>query len=101
MIWIEVAVKIVFLILGALVTVYVVPWLKEKKLYDTVKKHVSAAEKLAEKNDINKLEWVVERLTESGIKVSPMVYTFIECAVKELDIAIGNSFKSEVGNGDA
>ena len=44
-VWIEALVKIIFLVASVVVTVYVVPWLKEKKLYETVKKRVQAAEK--------------------------------------------------------
>jgi hypothetical protein len=98
MIWVEVAVKVVFVILGAVVTVYLVPWLKEKKLYDTVVKNVRAAEKLAENNNIDKLDWVVKRLAESGVNVTPAVYTLIECAVKELDIALGKIVDGEEGS---
>ena len=43
--WIDTIVKIVFLVLGTVVTVYVVPWLKEKGLYDIVRKMVLGAEK--------------------------------------------------------
>lgn len=87
--WVEAIVKIVFVILGAVVTVYVVPWLKEKKLYDTVVKMVEAAEKWAEKNNINKKEWVISQLEGKGIDVNEYVDALIEAAVKELDIALG------------
>lgn len=88
-IWIEAIVKIVFVILGAVVTLYVVPWLKEKRVYDTVKKMVDAAEKWAENNNINKKEWVIEKLEASGIDVNEYVEALIEAAVQELDIALG------------
>lgn len=92
--WIEAIVKIVFVILGTIVTVYVVPWLKEKRLYDTVKKMVDAAEKWAENNNIDKKEWVISQLEGKGIEVNQYVDALIEAAVKELDIAISNSANS-------
>lgn len=89
--WIEVIVKIVFIVLSTVVTLYVVPWLKEKRLYDTVQKMVDAAEKWAETNDIDKKAWVVSQLESKGIKVSPYVDALIEAAVKELDIALSKT----------
>lgn len=89
--WINLVVEIVFLVLGTVVTVYVIPWLKEKKLYDTVVKFVNAAEKWAQTNDINKKEWVVSQLERAGITVNPVVEAFIESAVQELDIALNKT----------
>lgn len=86
--WIELIVKIVFLVLSTVVTLYVVPWLKEKRLYDTVKKMVDAAEKWAETNNINKKQWVIAQLESKGITVNEYVEALIEAAVKELDIAL-------------
>lgn len=86
--WIEAIVKIVFVILSTVVTLYVVPWLKEKRLYETVQRMVDAAEKWAETNDIDKKEWVISQLESKGIEVSPYVDALIEAAVKELDIAL-------------
>lgn len=87
--WIDVIVKIVFLVLSTAITVYVVPWLKEKKLYDIVVKLVKAAEKLAENGKFDKKAWVIDRLVMMGITITPAVDALIECAVKELDIALG------------
>lgn len=89
--WIEALVSIVFVILSTVVTVYVVPWLKEKRVYDTVKKMVDAAEKWAETNNINKKEWVISQLEGRGIEVNEYVDALIEAAVKELDIALANA----------
>lgn len=88
--WIDTLVKIVFLVLGTLVTVYVVPWLKEKGLYDIVKKMVQGAEKWSETMDIDKKEWVIERLEARGIEVTDYVEALIESACEELDIAWAN-----------
>ena len=88
--WIDTIVKIVFLVLGTVVTVYVVPWLKEKGLYGIVRKMVLGAEKWAKSHDIDKKEWVIERLEARGIKVNDYVEALIECACEELDIAWAN-----------
>lgn len=88
--WIDTLVKIVFLVLGTVVTVYVVPWLKEKGLYDIVKRMVQGAEKWSESRDIDKKEWVIERLEARGIKVNAYVEALIESACEELDIAWAN-----------
>ena len=88
---IDLIVKIVFALLGGLVTVYVVPWLKEKNLYNTVVKMVRAAEKLNENNPIDKKAWVIEALESKGIKVNKYVEALIESAVKELDIALNEN----------
>ena len=85
--WIDTIVRIVFLVLGTVVTVYIVPWLKEKGLYDIVKKMVQGAEKWAETYDIDKKEWVIERLEARGIEVNDYVEALIESACEELDIA--------------
>ena len=87
--WIDVAVKIVSILLGAVVTIYVVPWLKEKRLYDTVTKMVAAAQKWNETHPIDKKAWVIEQLRARGIAVNAYVDALIEAAVKELDIALG------------
>ena len=88
--WIDTIVKIVFLVLGTIVTVYVVPWLKEKGLYDIVKKMVQGAEKWSETMEIDKKEWVIERLEARGIVVNDYVEALIESACEELDIAWAN-----------
>lgn len=85
--WIDTIVRIVFLVLGTVVTMYVVPWLKERGLYDIVKKMVQGAEKWAETYDIDKKEWVIERLEARGIEVNDYVEALIESACEELDIA--------------
>ena len=85
--WIDTIVRIVFLVLGTVVTMYVIPWLKEKGLYDIVKKMVQGAEKWAETYDIDKKEWVIERLEARGIEVNDYVEALIESACEELDIA--------------
>lgn len=66
-----------------------VPWMKEKRLYNIVKSFVQAAEKLAETGAIEKCDKkskVVELLEKNGIVVDDVIDGFIESAVKELDI---------------
>ena len=82
--------EIVFTLIGALISVYLIPWLKEKKIYDEVKIAVGAAEKLAENCEIDKLEWVKKSLASAGVKITPTIERMIECAVTELDALIKN-----------
>ena len=66
-----------------------VPWLKEKRLYNIVKSFVQAAEKLAESGAItkgSKKAKVIELLESKGITVNATVDAFIESCVKELDL---------------
>ena len=70
----------------------VIPWLKEKHLYDTVKKFVQAAEKLGDVGTIpkaNKKAHVIRLLENKGIKVTPEIKALIESAGLELDNAMG------------
>ena len=85
---IDLLVKLAFVLLSGIVTVYVVPWLKEKNLYNTVKRMVQAAEKWNKTNPINKKEWVIDQLSAKGITVNTYVEALIESAVQELDTAI-------------
>jgi len=87
---IEYAVKLVFAILSVVVATYVVPWLKEKKLYNTIVQLVQAAEKLSENIEIDKKEYVIKILESKGIKVNAYVDALIEACVLELDAALGN-----------
>ena len=82
-------VKIVFAVLGALVGAYLIPWLKEKRLYETVTRLVAAAEKLGDSLPCGKKEYVIDLLEKKGVKVTPIVDALIEAAVQELDIAKG------------
>ena len=92
---ITLAVQLAFAVISALITAYVVPYLKKKNIYDTVKKLVQAAEKLAENANIDKKAWVKAELSHLGVKMTAVTDTlidaFIESAVKELDIAVGKS----------
>ena len=95
--WIDVVVKIVFLIASTAVTLYVVPWLKEKQLYGTVVKCVQAAEKYAKTHNIDKKQYVIELLESKGVVVSSFVDALIESAVQEHDIALGKIAYSPKG----
>lgn len=96
--------QIVTALIGIVVSVVIVPWLKnsgipwlkEKRLYSLCTKFTKAAHKLAETGVIDKatkLEYVVGLLTNKGIKVTPEVRAFIEGAVEELDLALDNGFE--------
>ena len=103
----DVLLRLVVAGIGALTTVVVLPWIKndlipwlhEKRIYALVTKFVHAAEKLYEAGNLNglKKEYVIALLIRKGISVTPEVDTFIESAVKELDIAIDSSIDEIVG----
>lgn len=89
--------EIILTVLSLVVARYVVPcikndlvpFIKEKHLYNTVKKFVMAAEKLAESNVIAKVDKkakVIELLESKGIVITDTIDAFIESCVKELDI---------------
>ena len=92
---IDSAVKILFTLVLGLITAYVVPWLKEKRLYDTVVKMVQAAEKWSKTHNIDKKAYVIEQLEAKGIKVNSIVEALIESAVQELDIALAGTCKPQ------
>ena len=94
--WIDPIVRIVFIVLSTVVTLYVIPWLKEKRLYDTVRTLVEAAQKLAENNPLDKKSWVVAQLRGIGVEVTPFVEAIIESAVKQLDLAEQMSSSMEI-----
>ena len=84
------AVKILVFAVFLMCARYIVPWLKNQGLYDTVKKFVWAAEKLAAAGKLpkeNKKGYVCRMLNAAGVKVTPVVEAMIEAAVEALDIA--------------
>lgn len=89
----EIVATVISLVVAYYVIPYIksdlIPWLKEKRLYGTVKRFVQGAEKLAESGVINKIdkkEYVVQLLEKNGIVVNETVEMFIESCVKELDM---------------
>ena len=89
--------EIIATIISLIVAYYVIPciksdlipWLKEKHLYNNVKKFVQAAEKLSESGVIEKVDKkakVIELLENQGITVDATIDAFIESCVKELDV---------------
>ena len=75
-----------------------VPWLKDKHIYNMVKILVKAVEKLAESSVIEKCDKkqeVVKLLQKQGIEITDKVDAFIESAVKELDI-VTSTAKEEI-----
>lgn len=84
------AVKILVFAVFLMCARYIVPWLKNQGLYDTVKKFVWAAEKLAAAGKLpkeDKKDYVCRMLNAAGVKVTPVVEAMIEAAVEALDIA--------------
>ena len=66
-----------------------IPWLKDKHLYNVVKHFVQGVEKLAESGAIPKCDKknkVIELLEGKGIAMTPTIDAFIESCVKELDL---------------
>lgn len=93
-------------VISIIVSYYVIPmiktnlvvWLKDKQIYDTVKKFVQAAEKMAESGIIEKVDkkgYVINLLEEQGIKIDTKVEAFIESAVKEIDL-IAKTARDEI-----
>lgn len=80
-----------------------VPWLKEKRLYNIVKNFVQAAEKLAESGAItkeSKKNKVIELLENKGIVVNATIDAFIESCVKELDMVSSVVYEEVIKNED-
>lgn len=78
----------------------VVPWLKEKRVYELIKTFVQAVEKMAEAGAIEKIDKkkkVIELLENNGIEINESIEAAIESAVKELDI-INKTIKDEFLN---
>lgn len=103
--------EIIVGILSVVVSVYLIPliqkelkpWLENKRILSMVQTFVKAAEKLAETGVIQKVDKkpkVIELLEQNGIKVTPTIESFIESAVKELDLVI-DTIKNEVKEEEA
>lgn len=99
----EIVTTIISLIVARYVIPYIktdlIPWLKEKHLYNMIKNFVKAAEKLSESGVLDKSckkQKVVELLESKGIVVDETVNAFIESAVKELDIVVSTVYEEIV-----
>lgn len=94
---IDIIVKIIIPVLGAIITYLIVPFIKEKttrqqrdNVYELVKIAVFAAEQMADAGLINmpKKEYVINYISSKGINITIQdLDTMIEAAVKELKIA--------------
>lgn len=89
----EIVMTIISLVVARYVIPYIkadlIPWMKEKRLYNTIRNFVQAVEKLAESGVIEKgckKQKVIELLEKNGVTVDETVEAFIESAVKELDM---------------
>lgn len=87
--------EMVVAVIGLVVSTYVIPWLKNKNLYESVRRFVLAAEKLSQNSKIEKKEWVITQLQKNGIKVGEVVELMIESAVEEIDVALGVKKKKQ------
>ena len=73
----------------------VVPWLKERQLYNLICYFVRAAEKLADTGTISKdmkKDYVIGLLESRGVAITKEVNALIESAVMELDMAVAGAF---------
>lgn len=100
--WMEVGtlvLRIVIVLCVGAVTKYVlpwvsdtvIPWLKDKRLYDMICRFVRAAQKLADTGAIDKTtkkEYVISLLKAKGVVITPEVDAMIESAVFDLDLAV-------------
>lgn len=89
----EIIITIISLVIARYVIPYIktdlIPWMKEKRLYNVTKKFVQAVEKLAESGAIKKVDKkakVIELLENKGITIDETINAFIESCVKELDM---------------
>lgn len=76
-----------------------IPWLKEKRLYDITKKFVKAAEKMAKSGIIQKCDkkaTVISLLLENGIEVDDTLEAFIESACEDLDLIANTIYETIV-----
>lgn len=91
--------KVVVAAISVIVTAVVVPWLnttvipylKEKRLYNIVCRFVQAAEKMSAGGTLDKTakrDYVVKLLTSKGIAVDDEISALIESAVEELSYSI-------------
>lgn len=91
--------EIVLTVISLIVSYYIIPtikedlipFLKEQRIYSTIRKFVKAAEKLANSGAIEKIdkkEYVISLLEKNGIVVDDTLDAFIESAVEELDKVI-------------
>ncbi len=94
--------KVVIAAISVIVTAVVVPWLnntvipylKEKRLYNIVCRFVQAAEKMSAGGALDKTakrDYVVRLLMSKGIAVDDEISALIESAVEELDLAVSES----------
>ena len=71
----------------------VIPYLKDKHLYEKICQYVGAAHKLAESGALpkaDKKKYVVAMLAKIGVEVTPEVDAMIESAVNTLDLELAN-----------
>lgn len=101
-------IKLVLTLCSAVITVVVVPWLKEtaipwlreRHMYELVSTFVQAAEKMASSGAIDKdakKRWVLKMLAAKGIVVNDEIEAMIESAVVDLDLAVDSGVEVITG----
>lgn len=84
----SVLIRAAFAVAGTVLTTYLIPYLKEKRLYAVIKKAVEAAEKLSQSARFDKKEYVLSVLRSRGVRMTPEVDAIVEGCVLELDLLL-------------
>ena len=84
---VDVIIKLIIPLLCTVITAYIIPYLKEKKLYNAVKTAVQAAEQIYKERGMGeqKFEYVKSWLNEKFSISADDLKKFIESAVYELN----------------
>lgn len=84
---VDVIIKLIIPLLCTVITAYIIPYLKEKKLYNAVKTAVQAAEQIYKESGMGeqKFEYVKSWLNEKFSISADDLKKFIESAVYELN----------------
>lgn len=90
----DIVIKLVVTVISGLITVYLIPWLKEKysaeqlnRIFKMIDKFVAGAEQIANVYGHDgpwKKDYVEAQLAEQGVSISEEVNSYIEAAVINL-----------------
>lgn len=92
-VWVELLVKIIFLILGTVLTVYIIPWIKEKRIQSLIISLVTTAEQtLKDATGSEKKTFVLDWLQKHNITYDEdKVDALLESAVYDIKNNITNN----------
>lgn len=92
-VWVELLIKIIFLVLGTVLTVYIIPWIKEKRIQTLITSLVTTAEQtLKTSTGSEKKTFVLNWLEQHNITYDKdKVDTLLESAVYDIKNNITNS----------